>query len=121
MSQVTPSTTSVRSQLRAHWIVGISAVLALLATAAVVLVLAIDNGSSGTSSVAQKSQPAVPTDGGPDESAVATFVGPRAVGGHAEAVGIPSPAAAEATAAAASRASAGRPDESRIAASISSH
>jgi hypothetical protein len=98
MSQVTHPTTSLRSQVRAHWIVGISALLALLATAAVALVLAIDGGSSDTSSVAQTSQPAVRSDGGPDETAVAGFVGTR--GG--------SPAA-------------GRPDESRIAASVAGH
>jgi hypothetical protein len=95
MSQVAHPTTSLRSQLRAHWVVGISALLALLATAAVVLVLAIDDDSSGTSSVAEKLQPALRTDGGPDESAIAGAIGGRT--------------------------SAGRPDESRIAASISGH
>jgi hypothetical protein len=52
--------------------IGVSALLALLATAAVVLVLAIDGGSSD--SVAQKAQPALRSDGGPDESAVANSI-----------------------------------------------
>jgi hypothetical protein len=120
MSQVAHPTFSLRSQLRAHWIVGVAALLALLATAAVVLVLAIDDGSSG-SSVAQKSQPALRTDGGPDESAVAGVVAARAFSGHAVLPAYSSPTAAEAAAAAANRTSAGRPDESRIAASISGH
>jgi hypothetical protein len=115
MSQVAHPTTSLGSQLRAHWIVGLSALLALLATAVVVLVLAIDGGSSDTGSVAQKSQPALRTDGGPDESAVAGVVGAPAFSAY------PSPTAAEAAAAAANRAPAGRPDESSIAASISGH
>ena len=47
MSQVTSPTLSTRSQLRVHWVAALSALLALLATAAVVLVLAIDSGSTG--------------------------------------------------------------------------
>jgi hypothetical protein len=121
MSQVAHPTTSLRSQVRAHRIVGVSALLALLATAAVVLVLVIDDGSSGTSSVAQKSQPALRTDGGPDESAVAGVVGARVSSGHAGLPASPSPTAAEAAAAAANRSFAGRPDESGIAASIGNH
>ena len=121
MSQVAQPTTSLRTQLRAHSVAAISALLALLATAAVVLVLAIDDGSSGTDSVAQKSQPALRTDGGPDESAVAGAIGSRAFSGHGALQAYSSPTAAEAAAAAANRTSAGRPDESRVAASISGH
>jgi hypothetical protein len=97
MSQVTGST-PLRDQIRAHWVIGISALLALLATAAVVLVLAVDGGSPDTSSTAHKSQPAARSDGGPEESAVADVVGTKGA----------SPTA-------------GRPDESRIAASIAGH
>lgn len=121
MSQVAHPTTSLRSQLRAHWVVGIPALLALLATAAVVLVLAIDDDSSGTSSVAEKSQPALRTDGGPDESAIAGAIGGRTFSGHGGLPAYTSPTAAEAAAVVANRTSAGRPDESRIAASISGH
>ena len=49
MSHVAHPTLSARSQLRAHWIVAISAVLALLAAAAVTLVLILDNGASTVS------------------------------------------------------------------------
>jgi hypothetical protein len=96
MSQVTQPTLSARSQLRAHWIAALSALLALLATAAVVLVLAIDGGSSGPGgSVAERQQPALRLDGGPDESAVAAAIGSRL-------------------------ATSVRPDESTIAASVGS-
>ena len=94
MSQVTNPTLSARSQLRAHWVVALSALLALLATAAVVLVLAIDDGSSGIgNSVGERQQPALRVDGGLDETAVAAAVGSQ-----------PAPSAG--------------PDESAVAASI---
>jgi hypothetical protein len=91
MSQVTPSTLTIRSQLRGHWIVAVSALLALLAAAAVALVLVIDNDASTTSGSVAQPQAAVRSDGGPSESAVAAAVGSQ-------------PSA--------------RPDESNIAASI---
>ena len=75
MSQPTQSL-PLRRQLSAHRVVAISALLALLATAAVLLVLAIDGGSSHTGSpVAHRFQPAARSDGGPEESAVAASVG----------------------------------------------
>src|SRR3954447_21105774 len=75
MSQVTHPTFSTRSQLRAHKVAALSALIALLATAAIVLVLAIDGGSSGTgTSAAERTQPALRGDGGPDESAVAASI-----------------------------------------------
>ena len=76
MSQLTQPI-SVKEQLRAHWLLALSALLALAATAAVVLVMAIEGGSSDTSTGAQQSQPAVRSDGGPNESAVAASVGSR--------------------------------------------
>jgi hypothetical protein len=76
MSQLTQPI-SVREQLRAHWVLALSALLALAATVAVVLVLAIEGGSSETTTAAQRSQPAVRSDGGPNESAVAVSVGSR--------------------------------------------
>jgi hypothetical protein len=127
MSQLTQPI-SVKEQLRAHWVLALSALLALAATAAVVLVLAIEGGSSETTTVAQRSQPAVRSDGGLDESAVAASVGSRM-----------SPAPSESTIAAAvagsvpsgywesaeprssyqpAPAEASSPDESRIAASV---
>jgi len=128
MSQLTQPI-SAKEQLRAHWALALSALLALAATVAVVLVLAIEGGSSETTTAAQQTQPAVRSDGGPDESAVAASVGAR-----------PSPGPSESSIAAAvggsstsgywesvdprssyqpASADAGRPDESRIAASIS--
>ena len=76
MSQLTHAI-SVRGQLRTHWVLAMSALFALAATAAVVLVLAVDGGPSKTSTAAQRSQPAVRSDGGPDESGVALSVGSR--------------------------------------------
>ena len=125
MSQVTSHTTTLRSQVRDHRIVAISALLALFATAAVVLVLAIDGGSSDSSPVAQRSQSALRSDGGPEESAVAgSLQAPKTAdipAAKTDALGIPSPSAA-------ARAAAdgvpglttwdGRPDESRTAAAI---
>jgi len=128
MSQLTQPI-SVKQQLRAHWVLALSALLALAATAAVVLVLAFEDGSSETTSAAQQSQPAVRSDGGPNESAVAASIGSRI-----------SPAPSESAIAAAvggsstsgywesvdprssyqpAPADAGGPDESRIAATIS--
>jgi hypothetical protein len=96
MSQVTSPTATLRSQVAEHRIVALSALLALLATIAVVLVLAIDGGSTTTSSAAQNGQPALRSDGGPEESAVAGS--------------IQTPKTWE-----------GRPDESRTAAAIAGH
>jgi hypothetical protein len=84
MSQLTHPGISVRQQLRSHWILALSALLALLATAAIVLVLAIDGGSSETSTAIEQPQPALRADGGPDESAVAASVGSRASAGPSE-------------------------------------
>jgi hypothetical protein len=74
MSQVTSPTASFRGQVRSHRILGVSALLALLATAAVVLVLAIEDGATDKSSVTVGSQAALRSDGGPDETAVAASV-----------------------------------------------
>lgn len=101
MSQATQPTVSLPNQVRAHWIVALSALLALLAALAVTLILAIDDGSSGTKASVAGRQPA------PASIDVQHRV-PRAVGAVndsavAAAVGI--------------RPSAG-PDESHVAASI---
>jgi hypothetical protein len=92
MSQATTPTLSARSPLRAHWLAALSALVALLATAAVVLVLTIDGGSSGIAgSVSEHHQPVgglpetavaaaigtQPATGGPDESAIAAAVSGR--------------------------------------------
>jgi hypothetical protein len=83
MSQLTQPI-SVRQQLRGHWVLALSALVALAATLAVVLVLAIEGGSSETTTAAQQSQPAARSDGGPGESAVATSVGSRISPGPSE-------------------------------------
>jgi hypothetical protein len=134
MSYVGNPTLSTRSQLRAHWILVISTLAALLAATAVALVLVIDNGTSTVSGSIAKPQAALRSDGGPDESAVAASVGSRpssvpdesAVAAAVGSVTAPSPVPDEAAAAAAIRRNGGPsqylsvgPDESTIAASIS--
>jgi hypothetical protein len=90
----TTQSLSLRRQFADHRLVALSALLALLATVAVVLVLAIDDGSTQTSaSAAHSAEPALRSDGGPEESATAASLGLRPSAG---------------------------PDESRIAAAISS-
>lgn len=96
MSQVTHPSVPLSAQIRAHRMVALAVLLALIATAAAVLVLAIANHAS-TSSAVDTPQSALRADGGPDESNVAAAVG----SGRA-----PAPAAS-------------RPDESNVAAAIS--
>ena len=111
MSQVQDTAIPFTTQIRNHWIVALSALLALLATGAVVLALAIDGGSTTASApVAQSSHAAVRSDGGPDESAVAARVGSRPIAGPDE-----SRVAASISSASEPSAAAGRPDESKIA------
>ena len=84
MSQATRSV-PLRRQLAAHGAVVLSALFALLATAAIVLVLAIDGGPSRTSSSAGLStHPAYRSDGGPEESSTAASVGSRTSAGPDE-------------------------------------
>jgi hypothetical protein len=73
MSQVTHAT--FPNQLRSHWLLAVSALVALMVTVAIVLVIAADGGSAETSGpVAKASHPAARSDGGPDESSVAAAV-----------------------------------------------
>jgi len=115
MSHVThPRITShVHLSRRSAWV---AALLALAATAAVVLALAIGGDSAGdTTSAATPAQPSLRAGGGPEESGVAASVGAREAAGPSE----------SATAAAIGRGSSSHgatgvlPDESRTAASIS--
>jgi hypothetical protein len=108
MSHVGHPTLSTRSQLRAHWIVAVSALLALLAAAAITLILVIDNGASTATSSVSKPQAAVRSDGGPNESAVAASIAPRPSAGPDE----------SAVAASIAPRPSASPDESNIAASI---
>lgn len=91
MSHVTHPRLHPAGWVRAHRLIALAALLALLATAAVMLVPTI-GGNSSISSVADHPAPAVRS--GPDESVVAAAVG--------------------------SQPSVIRPDESRIAAAIGS-
>jgi hypothetical protein len=94
MSQVTQPRIPISQQVRAHRAAVIAALLALGATIAVVLVLAIGQDSSTTAEpVAPGAQQSLRPDGGPEESGTAASVG--------------------------SRSGATGPDESRTAASIS--
>ena len=114
MSQATNPALSARSPLRAHWVAALSALLALLATAAVVLVLAIDGGSSGIgNSVSAHQQPV----GGLPETAIAAAIGsqPAPTGGPDESA----VAASVSRTAPAPQDFSGRPDESTVATAVS--
>src|SRR4051812_29327747 len=77
MSHVAHPTLSTRDQIRAHRIAVLSALVALVAATAVVLVLMIDDGGSTATSGTVAPQAAVRADGGPNESAVAASIAPR--------------------------------------------
>ena len=70
MSQLTPANVSATRELRTHWMLGLSALFALAATVAVVLVLAIDGATSHTRAAPDQPQAAQRSDAGPDASAV---------------------------------------------------
>lgn len=71
--------------VRSKWIATVTALFALLVAAAVVLVLAIDGGSSGAGvSVSERAQPALRSDGGPEESSVAASISSRPSAGPDE-------------------------------------
>jgi predicted metal-binding membrane protein len=74
MSHLAHPTTSFRSQVKAHRLTWLAALMALAATAAVVLVLALDDGTTTTASVSPGSQPALRAGGGPSESHTAASV-----------------------------------------------
>lgn len=114
MSHVGHPTLSTKSQLRAHWIVALSALVALIAATAVVLVLMIDDGASTTSSRTAAPQAAVRSDGGPNESAVASSIAPRPTQSPDEAAR----AALVAQGAGPYQPASDGPDESAVAASI---
>jgi hypothetical protein len=81
----TTQSLSLKRQLADHRLITLSALLALLATVAVVLVLAIDGGSTQTSaSAARSAEPALRSDGGPEESATAAAIGERVSSGPDE-------------------------------------
>jgi hypothetical protein len=119
MSQVSHTTIPLTDQIRNHWIVALSALLALLATIAVVLALAIDGGSTSASvPVAQSSNQAARSDGGPDESRIAAAVGSPSESAPLATRPDESKVAASIGSGSESAASATRPDESKVAASI---
>jgi hypothetical protein len=96
MSQLTHPAVSARQELRNHWILALSALLALAATIAVLLVLAIDGTPSDTSAAPDQSQAAQRSDRGPDDSAVGSKPGPaRPIGGSLPASPGPSAPATE--------------------------
>jgi hypothetical protein len=115
MSQVTHHKIQFGAQIRAHRMLVLAALLALLATAAVVIALAWGDSQS-TSSVSDQPASAVRSDGGPEETAVAASVGSRSVvrpdeSKVAAAIGrAPEPT---------TPAQASRPDESGVASAIS--
>lgn len=74
MAHLTHPVAPLGARIRAHRLIVLTAVLALVATAAVVLVLAIGGGSS-TGSIADRPQSAERSDGGPEETGVAAAIG----------------------------------------------
>jgi hypothetical protein len=86
--------------------------MVLIAAVAVTLVLVVDNGTRASSSGVASPQAAVRSDGGPDESTVASSVGSRPSA-------VPDESAIAASIGSASTPNAGGPDESTVAASIS--
>ena len=112
MSQFSHPTITVRSQIQAHKLAWTAALLALVVTATIALVMAIDGGSS-TSPVAGQSHPGVRPGGGPEESAVAASVGSRPSTGSSES------AVAAAVGSGSSQSQQSGPDEAATAAAIS--
>ena len=114
MSQVSHPTIPIRSQLAgAPRSPGSRRCWRWSPPRTVVLVIAIDDGSSSTSSVAGQSQPALRTDGGPDES------GRRRVGRLAPEHRLEREPVAAAVGGGGSVRATGGPDESSVAASLS--
>ena len=110
MSQVTQPRISLPIGMRSGRTVLLGALLALAASAAVVLILTLGNESSDTTAVSAQA-PALRSDGGPEETGVAAAVKSRPAPGPDESriaasIGTSSP-----------QVSSG-PDESRIAASV---
>jgi DedD protein len=121
MSQVSHTAIPLTNQIRNHWIVAVSALLALVVTAAVVLVLAIDGESiDATAPVAQSSHPTARADGGPDESRIAASIGSASEAAPPAMRPDESKVAASIGSASEAAPPAMRPDESKVAASIGS-
>jgi hypothetical protein len=121
MSQLTHPRTPLGAQVRALRPTALAAVLAGMAVL-LVLVLAIGDKPSTTDS-ADRSQPAVRVDGGPEETGVAAAIAPKpAVASPDEsriAADLTFPGLARDARAAAGEPASSRPDESAVAAAIS--
>lgn len=80
-----PTRTELRTTLRAHQVAWFAALLALLATVAVALVVAIDGGTSSTNAVTgHHAGVAARSNGGPNEAAVAAALRSRSTRGPNE-------------------------------------
>lgn len=84
MSQLTAAGAPVKEQLRGHRIAALSALFALLAVTALVLVVAVDDRSATETTVAHPAQAALRADSGPEESAVAASIGSPTSAGPSE-------------------------------------
>jgi hypothetical protein len=114
MSQATQSV-PLKHQLSAHVVLAVSALLALLATVAVLLLVTTDGGSTQTSAPAgQSTHPRTYWNGRPLEGQVPTPAAAQTSSGPDES------SIAASIGSASEPATAGRPDESGIAASIGS-
>ena len=114
MSQLTQPRIAVQAQPRPTRAAWIGAIVAAVAAAAVALVIAFGGGfSHDATPVSPGAQPSLRTDGGPEETVVATAIGPR----PAPAIAPSESRIAAAIGARSSQASQG-PDEARVAAAI---
>ncbi len=112
MSQVTQPRTSLPSLARPRRTVWLAALLALAAGAAVVFILTLGGESSDNAApVSAQAQPSLRSDGGPEETSVATAVGSR------PALGPDESRIAAAVGGSSTQVSSG-PDESRIAEAV---
>ena len=118
MSQVTQPKVQFGAQLRAHRTLALAALLALLATAGVVLALALSNNQP-TTTVSDQATPAERSDGGPEESATAASVGSRPVSRPDESKVAAAITVRDVNPSIGNPAQDSRPDESAVAAGIS--
>jgi hypothetical protein len=115
MSQLTHTGVPLSAQIKSHRLLALAGLMALVVTTAVVLVLAIGDSPSITST-ADRSQPAVRADGGPEETGVAAAIASQPAVAAPDESKIAAAIGSGREAASAST----RPDESAVATAIGS-
>lgn len=114
MSHLSYPNAPLSERIRAHRLLTLATLLALLATAAIVLAIAIDQNPSTTSTV-DRHQAAIRADGGPEETGVAAAIAEQAIVAAPDESEIASAIGSGRESAPSAR----RPDESAVAAAIS--